>query len=106
MLSARMITRDPFCASALKSVKGWRKCAASAACHCSVVRVVIGTLSDMEQQVLAFPRRDHLHELGVLDFLDLGVDRDEGLSQHFGQILLGTQQAERLAEAARQLEVA
>ena len=35
----------------------------------------------MQQQVLALPGRDDFHELGVLDFLDLGVDGDEGLAE-------------------------
>src|SRR5438552_15771856 len=103
MPSPRVMMREPFFASDWKSVNGCRKCAASAACHCRVVRASFtGSLvhsfarslvhSDMQQQVLALPRRNDLHEFGVLDLLDLGVDGDEGLAERFVQVCLLAQQ--------------
>src|ERR1700760_969242 len=108
MPSPRSTTRAPLAASAWWSVNGCMKCFESASCHCLVVRVVVigGFLdgcSDMQQEMLALPWRDHLHELGVLDLLDLGVDGDEVLAQHVVQVGLVAQQLQRLAEAARQL---
>ena len=45
----------------------------------------------MQQQVVALPGGDDLHEFGVLDLLDLGVDGDEGIAQHGGEVALVAQ---------------
>src|SRR5882672_1842546 len=115
MLSPRTITRVPLAASDLKSVKGCRKWAASAACQFFVPRGSAvfnkafmsvssgGSMSDVKQQVLTLPRRDHFHELVVLDLLDLRIHRDERLAQHVVQILLVGQPVQRFAQGARQL---
>src|SRR6218665_2136254 len=93
---ARVMTRAPRACRSLRSVKGCRKWALSRAWISWVstavcifesrfkrAGVVQGGGSDMEQQVLTFPGRNHFHELVKLPLLDLGVDRDQLLAHHF-----------------------
>ena len=58
--------------------------------------------SNMQQQMLAFPGRNHFHELVEFKFLDFRVHGDEFLAQHLVQIRLAAQPIQRLAQAARQ----
>src|SRR5438045_1739380 len=56
---------------------------------------------DVQEQVLSLPWGDHLHELVVLDFLDLRVDGHEIVAKNLAQILVLAQHLERLAKASR-----
>src|SRR3990167_3332627 len=108
------MTRAPRPDKSLKSVKGCKKCALSSAWMRAVsVEVVMlvsmsyswrewARWSNVQQQVLALPRRNDFHELVKFEFLDLGIDRDELLAQHLVQVRLATQPVKRLTQAARQ----
>src|SRR6218665_1324093 len=96
---ARVMTRAACACRSLRSVKGcwkwelsraWVSWVSSAVCMFEFrfkrAGVVQGCGSEVEQQVLTFPGRNHFHELVKLQLLDLGVDRDELLAQHFVQV--------------------
>src|SRR6218665_1632120 len=112
---ARVMTRAPRACRSLRSVKGCRKWALSRAWISWVstavcifesrfkrAGVVQGGGSDMEQQVLTFPGRNHFHELVKLQLLDLGVARADLLAQHFVQVGFLAQPVQRLGQTARQ----
>jgi hypothetical protein len=73
----------------------------SVRCHSVLGSTIVDELH-VEQQVLPLPRRNHVHELVVLDGLDLGVDGDELVAQDLAQVFVVAQQLEGLAEASRQ----
>ena len=52
----------------------------------------------MQQEVLAFPGRNHFHELGVFNFLNFRVNGDKVLAQHRSQILFVAQQLQGFAQ--------
>src|SRR6218665_4069350 len=111
---ARAMTRAPRACRSLRSVKGCRKWALSRAWISWVstavcifesrfkrAGVVLGGGSDMEQQVLTFPGRNHFHELVKLQLLIPELNRDELLAQHFVQVGSLPQPAQPLGQTAR-----
>src|SRR6185503_10464309 len=102
------MTRVPLAASALKSVKGCRKCRRSSSCQpaVSVGIFLISRISasDVEQQVLALPGADHPQERVVLALLDRGVRQHEAFAQQLDQRPALAQKSDRFLDIAREAE--
>ena len=60
--------------------------------------------SHIEQQELALPRADHLHEGLELGALDGRVGRHEGTAEHRPQFIVRLEQVDGLEQAARQVD--
>src|SRR6478735_8262844 len=102
--SPRVRMRVPFFASAALSLNGCRWWSASR--RCSEAVSVIGRNpvleSNVQEEELAFPRRDHAQEGLVLAPLHRDEGVAEALAEHLAQRLAFLQQVQRLLQRARQ----